>query len=92
LEIEKFDFKVQYRVWRDFWWRSSFSISKIRGADECGFLAFFHGSKSLVPSFDDSSLSEVKLEWTLGISIGIKLSSVFEGSSVKGEDLLSFGG
>ena len=46
----------------------------------------------MVPSFDDSSLSEVELERTVGISVGIKLASIFEGTSVKGENLLSFGG
>ena len=83
---------MEGRVGRDFWWGPSFSIGVIRGADESGLLTFFHGCKSLIPSLDDSSLSEVKLEWTLGISIGIKLTSVFEGSFVKGKDLLSFGG
>ena len=92
LEIEKFDFKVEGWIWRDFGWRSSFSVSEIRGADESGFLAFFHGGKSLVPSLDDSSLSEVEFEGTFGICAGIKLVSVFEGTSVEGEYLLSFGG
>ena len=77
LEIKKFNLKVQCWVWWNSWRWASFAISVIWWADKGCSFSSFHGSKSFIPTFNDSSLTQIKFKGTVSVLVRIELSSIF---------------
>ena len=92
LEIQQLHFEMEDRIWWNLWGRSSFSVGVFRRTDKSCSFTSFHGSKSLIPAFDDSSFTQIKFKGAFSVLAGIELSSVFQSSFIKGEYLLTLFG
>lgn len=92
LEVQQLHLEMEDWIWWNLGRRSSFSVSVFRRTDKSCSFTSFHGCKSFIPAFDDSSFTQIKFKGAFSVLAGIELTSVFQSSSIKSEDFLTLFG
>ena len=82
LDVQQFHLKDESCSSRNLWWRSTVTITQVRGYDKSTLLSLTHANQSLIPAFDHLARSQCKREWLTTRNAAVKLCPVLQGTCV----------
>ena len=88
--VKKFNFKDKSCIGRNLWRRSTLSVSITRCQVQDCLLSLLHTTDPNIPSLDDLSSSDLKVEFTAPLNRRVKDSSILQFPCIMDYYLISF--